>query len=299
MIPDNVSAEQIEKFAGPLSNLAYNQQKAAFDMNAMNVKGEQAIAQIEKQGEIRRENYSTEAEFEAAKDARRAQLQKELAEMNDARRAQLQKELAEMNNAADIRIANIGANARLATAGAKGSGNGKGITANKGKGITANKGIEIQNKYMGDKGIAAYKQLDANYRLLASNINKASGVNDLMTVYNFIKALDPGSVVKEGEIAMLSRAVALKDRLTNIFDKLSTGATLTPNTRQEILTAMKSLRDIGAQNVESINNVMRESGKRYGFDPEYFLVKTGVSGGGPAPSSGGVKGKAWTPPAKK
>jgi hypothetical protein len=75
-----------------------------------------------------------------------------------------------------------------------------------------------------------------------------SGVSDVAAVYQFIKALDPTSVVREGEIALLGEARSLLERLKGSATRVQQGRTLTPKLLEDMQTAAKRLREIAHDN---------------------------------------------------
>lgn len=75
-----------------------------------------------------------------------------------------------------------------------------------------------------------------------------TGVSDVAAVYQFIKALDPTSVVRENEIALLGEARSLMERLKGSANRVQQGRTLTPKLLQDMQEAAKRLRDIAHDN---------------------------------------------------
>jgi len=63
----------------------------------------------------------------------------------------------------------------------------------------------------------------------------ARGVGDLALVFNFMKLLDPGSVVRESEFRAAAGAGSLGNKLQNFYDKPLTGALFTPEVRADFV----------------------------------------------------------------
>jgi hypothetical protein len=68
-----------------------------------------------------------------------------------------------------------------------------------------------------------------------------SAAGDVALVFNFMKMLDPASVVREGEFAVAARAAGLPDRIVALAKKVDTGQILTPNQRKDFLKQAKGL----------------------------------------------------------
>ena len=63
----------------------------------------------------------------------------------------------------------------------------------------------------------------------------ARGVGDLALVFNFMKLLDPGSVVRESEFRAAADAGSLGNKVRNFYDKPLTGALFTPEVRADFV----------------------------------------------------------------
>ena len=62
-----------------------------------------------------------------------------------------------------------------------------------------------------------------------------SAASDIAMVFSFMKILDPGSVVREGEYATAARAQGIPERFVSIFEKAKSGQFLSPEQRQDFL----------------------------------------------------------------
>lgn len=83
---------------------------------------------------------------------------------------------------------------------------------------------------------AAYNQI----RALASKSNPTPA-DDMALTYAFMKANDPGSVVRESEFAMVARTAGLPDQVAIALDKLNKGQGLTPRIRQQLVQAAATM----------------------------------------------------------
>lgn len=73
------------------------------------------------------------------------------------------------------------------------------------------------------------------------NASENTGPGDLSLIFNFMKMLDPGSVVREGEFASAENAGGVPEKVRNLFNKLNTGERLTPKQRKSFLSQSKSI----------------------------------------------------------
>lgn len=70
----------------------------------------------------------------------------------------------------------------------------------------------------------------ANERIKAA---RDTAAGDLSLIFNFMKVLDPGSTVREGEFATAQNATGIDDRVRNIYNRAITGERLTTDQRSQ------------------------------------------------------------------
>jgi len=89
------------------------------------------------------------------------------------------------------------------------------------------------------QGLPSYKnfaQALPIYRSMVETAGRDSKASDLNLVYGLGKIMDPGSVVREGEMVMVNNTASLPDWLLGAINSLNGGAKLSPETRHAILT---------------------------------------------------------------
>lgn len=65
------------------------------------------------------------------------------------------------------------------------------------------------------------------------NDGEASAAGDMALIYNYMKVLDPGSAVKEGEYATAEKAGSVPDAIVNLYNKAREGEFLTEKQRAD------------------------------------------------------------------
>jgi hypothetical protein len=83
-----------------------------------------------------------------------------------------------------------------------------------------------------------FEMRDAINRIEASTAGPAG---DLSLIYNFMKMLDPGSVVREGEFALIGRSGGLPTQVQAYFNRLAGNGQLTDEQRNQIRTESRGL----------------------------------------------------------
>jgi len=75
-------------------------------------------------------------------------------------------------------------------------------------------------------------QTSAYGRVVAS-VDDPSPSGDLALIFNFMKVLDPGSVVREGEFATAQNAGGIDQRTRGLYNRITSGERLTPEQRAD------------------------------------------------------------------
>ena len=82
------------------------------------------------------------------------------------------------------------------------------------------------------------KVRDAYGRILSTD---ASAAGDLALIFNYMKILDPGSVVREGEFATAQNSAGVPTRIRAQYNKIISGEKLAPETRADFLQQAQNL----------------------------------------------------------
>jgi len=108
-------------------------------------------------------------------------------------------------------------------------------------------------------------------RELGASLQSDSAMADVATVFNVIKMLDPGSVVRSSEQELLSKATSLIDRIKLIGDKAREGNQFRPTQREELKILVNELAQIAKTDYEKIKSSDIELLTQLGANPEILL----------------------------
>ena len=102
---------------------------------------------------------------------------------------------------------------------------------------TGQKGFDNTLKLRGDfRSEPIYKNhqdTESAHRQISSSLKMGSPASDLAAATKIMKILDPGSVVRESELAMAMAAVGVEDKIVNAIPMLLSGQKLTPTQRKD------------------------------------------------------------------
>lgn len=126
---------------------------------------------------------------------------------------------------------------------------------------------DLRKEYTGRSDVKDFrKQADAFGRIRASAENP-DAAGDLALIFNYMKLLDPGSVVREGEFATAQNAAGIDDRTRNIWNRLQNGERLTPEQRDEFVRRAGTIYEAARRQNESTETQYRDIARDYGYDP--------------------------------
>ena len=109
----------------------------------------------------------------------------------------------------------------------------------------------------------------ANQLLASAKENSAAG--DIGMIFTFMKALDPTSVVREGEQASAQNAAGVPERVRNAYNSMLTGQRLSPRQRKEFISLANSLVKSGMSEQERRNKYFTELSNAYNISPSLVV----------------------------
>ena len=98
--------------------------------------------------------------------------------------------------------------------------------------------------------------------------SKPDAVGDLSLIFGYMKMLDPGSVVREGEFANAANAAGVPDRVWNLYNKVLKGERLNDQQRGAFKSQAKSLHDSASKREEEVRGGLEKVVKAYGLNAE-------------------------------
>jgi hypothetical protein len=95
---------------------------------------------------------------------------------------------------------------------------------------------------------------------------------DMTLVYGYMKLLDPGSVVREGEYATAQNAAGIPERVRAMWNKLIDGDKLTDEQRSRMAEQAKGIFDKQKESQGFLEEEFRRLAKKNRMDPERVIV---------------------------
>lgn len=143
---------------------------------------------------------------------------------------------------------------------------------------------QLRTQYLGQT--KDYRDVRDAYSRVISATDNPSAAGDLALIFNFMKMLDPGSTVREGEFATAQNAAGVPERVRNSWNKAVNGERLSEPQRQDFLNQAKGLYGKAKSQRDATRTSYVKMASQYpGLDPNRVLMDDAMAGE-PSLSSG-------------
>lgn len=96
---------------------------------------------------------------------------------------------------------------------------------------------------------------------------------DIGLIFNYMKMLDPGSTVREGEFATAANAAGVTDQVRNIYNKIASGERLTPQQRGAYFNQAKGLYEKSKSRADEVEKSLSVVVDSYGLNKDNVFSK--------------------------
>jgi hypothetical protein len=165
--------------------------------------------------------------------------------------------------------------------------------------VPAEKRPELEGKFRKEynDNTKVYQDVKASYgRVISADDN---AVGDLSLIFGYMKMLDPGSVVREGEFATAQNAAGVPERVLNVYNRVASGERLSPSQRAAFKNQAERLFNSAGEQEAAVRSGLERIAKGYGLNPSNIFiqpVETAPTPGGGRADTATVGGKTYTRP---
>lgn len=136
-----------------------------------------------------------------------------------------------------------------------------------------NQSLKLKNDFDGQPEVKGFKEVQHAWDQISTALKSPSPANDLAAATKYMKLLDPGSVVRESELALAMSATGLWDKITNYHNMLMNGEKLNPAQRKDFHSAGQGLFDAARGRYDQTVSQYEDIAKRYELDPSFLYKK--------------------------
>lgn len=134
----------------------------------------------------------------------------------------------------------------------------------------------LRDEYL--KQSTDFGKISSSYNKILSADETPAG--DMGLIFGYMKILDPGSTVREGEYATAENAASIPERVRVQYNKALEGDKLSPEQRQDFKTQAGNVYSAEAERHELTKSEYERLAQRSGIDPNLVIVDFGTVGGG-------------------
>lgn len=138
-----------------------------------------------------------------------------------------------------------------------------------GEQVTSRKESTLRDDF--NKETQDFRDVNASYSRIKATAEKPSPAGDIALIFNYMKMLDPRSVVREGEFATAQNAGSLPVRIRAQYNKLMSGERLTEEQRSDFLGQSKNLYNAQNKIFEKTKETYIKRSKNMGLTPENII----------------------------
>ena len=139
--------------------------------------------------------------------------------------------------------------------------------------IPADKRPEAEAKFRNEYSdrTKGYQDVKAAFSRITASQDNAAG--DLSLIFNYMKMLDPGSTVREGEFASAQNATGVPSRILNAYNNAINGERLNPEQRKQFLGQARTLYTQARVQENTVRKGVERIAKGYGLNPSNIFYE--------------------------
>jgi len=151
-----------------------------------------------------------------------------------------------------------------------------------GPAFDAEKVESARKEFSGLPPVKAFAEQTAAYGRIISSIEREPGqvspAGDLALIFNYMKVLDPGSTVREGEFAAAAKAGSFGTQIAALVSQIETGELLTESQRADFADRATRLYSGAEQQYQSIADQYRSFAQAAGLPADQVIPDYGFVG---------------------
>jgi hypothetical protein len=125
--------------------------------------------------------------------------------------------------------------------------------------------MALGSKFKAEPIYKDFSDMKSAFSQVVSSLSAGTPIGDVAGATKIMKLLDPGSVVRESELAIAMQASGRMDRLQNYFNNFMTGQKLTPTQRDDFKSLANELYAAAGQAYNAKRGEYEQFGNAYNF----------------------------------
>lgn len=131
---------------------------------------------------------------------------------------------------------------------------------------------DLRSEYNGINTVKDFGLQTQAYQRVLDSAKDPSPAGDLALIFNYMKVLDPGSTVREGEFATAQNSGSVPEQIMAQYNKVMSGERLVPEIRQDFVQRAGQLYQGAASLQQGTNDRYSGLAQQYGYDPSRIVA---------------------------
>ena len=131
---------------------------------------------------------------------------------------------------------------------------------------------DLRTKWLNDPVTKDTRTISSAFSKIKSAGENPSAAGDLSLIFSYMKILDPGSTVREGEFANAQNAAGVPDQIRNLYERVRTGERLNPDQRKDFVGQAKNLYQAQMGQQKNLDNAILGVARRRGMRGEDIVL---------------------------
>lgn len=125
---------------------------------------------------------------------------------------------------------------------------------------------DLRKEFTGLPTVKDFQSQSTAFGRVVASAKDPSAAGDLALIFNYMKVLDPGSTVREGEFATAQNASGVPGRVVSLYNNIRRGERLNPEQRSDFVDRARRLYMSAASSYENIRDDYTDIARSYEFD---------------------------------
>lgn len=131
--------------------------------------------------------------------------------------------------------------------------------------------MDARKEFTGLKPVKDFSDISFAFSRIVRSASDPSPAGDLALIFNFMKVLDPSSVVREGEFATASNAGGVDERIRSLYNQVMEGTRLTETQRADFVDRASRLYRGAEEQYNSVAEQYTNFATQAGLDPTQVI----------------------------
>ena len=131
--------------------------------------------------------------------------------------------------------------------------------------------MSLRKEYNSRPEVKTFREVQTSFDKIKRAAEKPDAASDLSLIFGYMKMLDPGSTVREGEFANAQNAAGIPDRIANIYNRSMRGERLNPEQRTQFVNQSKNLFESHKTAYDTAVQEYKDVAEMTGINPELIF----------------------------